>query len=88
MERKQGSLGVWLSIPILIMAVIVSWTGSSPVVALTSEPQRFSYKIVDVPADSFSMQTLLNEYGQAGWELVSVGMGNMTTPLLIFKKQA
>lgn len=28
-----------------------------------------------------------SHHGQAGWELVSVGMGNMTTPLLIFKKQ-
>lgn len=72
MGRKRGSLGVWVSIPILIMALFVSWTGSSPVVALTSEPKRFSYEIMDVPADSFSMQALLNEYGQAG---VGAGLG-------------
>jgi hypothetical protein len=50
------------------------------------EPKRFLYKIVDVQADNESMQLTLNEYGAAGWELIVVGMGNMTSPRLIFKK--
>jgi hypothetical protein len=50
------------------------------------EPKRFFYKIVDVQADTAAMQTTLNEYGAAGWELVVVGMGDMTMPRLIFKK--
>jgi len=33
-----------------------------------------------------NMQTKLNEFGMSGWELVSVSMGNMTEPRLIFKK--
>jgi hypothetical protein len=32
------------------------------------------------------MQTVLNEFGAGGWELVAVSMGNMTEPRLIFKK--
>jgi hypothetical protein len=32
------------------------------------------------------MQTMLNEFGASGWELVAVAMGNMTEPRLIFKK--
>jgi hypothetical protein len=32
------------------------------------------------------MQTVLNEFGGSGWELVAVSMGNMTEPRLIFKK--
>jgi hypothetical protein len=69
------------------MVLIVSWIGNNLVVALTSKPKGFSYKLMDAPADSASMQTALNEYGQAGWELVSVEMGDMTIPRLIFKKQ-
>jgi hypothetical protein len=36
--------------------------------------------------DTENMQTKLNEFGAAGWELVTVSMGNMTEPRLIFKK--
>jgi hypothetical protein len=32
------------------------------------------------------MQTVLNEFGAGGWELVAVSMGNMTESRLIFKK--
>lgn len=77
---------MWVSMTIVLMVLMVSWTGGSPVGTFTSEPKRFSYKVVDVPADSSSMQTLLNEYGQTGRELVSVGMGDMTTPRLVFKR--
>jgi hypothetical protein len=50
------------------------------------EPKRYVYKVVDVPPDNMAMQTVLNEYGAAGWELVVIGMGDMTTPRLVFKK--
>jgi hypothetical protein len=33
-----------------------------------------------------AMQNTLNEYGAAGWELVVIGMGDMTSPRLVFKK--
>jgi hypothetical protein len=32
------------------------------------------------------MQTVLNEFGASGWELVAVSMRDMTEPRMIFKK--
>jgi hypothetical protein len=32
------------------------------------------------------MQTVLNEFGASGWELVAVSTGDMTEPRMIFKK--
>jgi len=63
MGMKRGSIRIWVSVTVLLMVLIVSWIGNNLVVALTSEPKRFSYKLVDAPADSVSMQTALNEYG-------------------------
>ncbi len=57
-----------------------------PLTAKAQEPKRFQYKIVEVLPDTQNMQTMLNEYGMNGWELVTVSMGNMTEPRLIFKK--
>lgn len=50
------------------------------------EQKRFQYKIVDVVSDTHSMQVVLNQYGADGWELVTIGMGDLTTPRMIFKK--
>jgi hypothetical protein len=58
----------------------------SPVMLKAEEPKRFEYRIVEVLPDTMNMQTKLNEFGMNGWELVSVSMGNMTEPRLIFKK--
>lgn len=55
-------------------------------IAQGQEAKRYVYKVVDVPADNTSMQTILNEYGAAGWELIVIGMGDMTVPRLVFKK--
>ena len=57
-----------------------------PFTAKAQEPKRFQYKIVEVLPDTQNMQTKLNEFGAAGWELVAVPMGSMTEPRLIFKK--
>ena len=57
-----------------------------PFTAKAQEAKRFQYKIVEVLPDTHNMQTTLNEFGANGWELVSVSMGNMTEPRLIFKK--
>ena len=57
-----------------------------PFMAKAQEPKRFQYRIVEVLPDTQNMQTKLNEFGAAGWELVSVSMGDMTEPRLIFKK--
>ena len=58
----------------------------NPVAPKAQEPKRFEYRIVEVLPDTMTMQTKLNEFGMSGWELVSVSMGNMTEPRLIFKK--
>ena len=58
----------------------------NPVAPRAQEPKRFEYRIVEVLPDTMNMQTKLNEFGMSGWELVSVSMGNMTEPRLIFKK--
>ena len=57
-----------------------------PFAAKAQEPKRFQYKIIEVLPDTQNMQTVLNEFGASGWELVAVSMGNMTEPRLIFKK--
>jgi hypothetical protein len=57
-----------------------------PFTAAAQEPKRFQYKIIEVLPDTENMQTKLNEFGAAGWELIAVSMGNMTEPRLIFKK--
>jgi hypothetical protein len=57
-----------------------------PFTAKAQEPKRFQYKIIEVLPDTQNMQTKMNELGASGWELVTVSMGDMTEPRLIFKK--
>jgi hypothetical protein len=57
-----------------------------PFSAKAQEPRQFQYTIVEVLPDTQNMQTKLNEFGANGWELVTVSMGGMTKPRLIFKK--
>jgi hypothetical protein len=58
----------------------------NPMTLKAQEVKRFEYRIVEVLPDTTNMQTKLNEFGMNGWELVSVSMGNMTEPRLIFKR--
>jgi hypothetical protein len=77
----------FLSGTVFLLTVVLSsgpfWHGP---VAEGQEAKRYVYKIVDVPPDNASMQTTLNEYGAAGWELIVLSMGDMTAPRLVFKK--
>ena len=76
-----------LSLAILLVAMILlSVAIWHHPVAQAQEAKRYLYKVVDVPPDNTAMQTTLNEYGAAGWELILIGMGDMTQPRLIFKK--
>jgi hypothetical protein len=82
---------VRLSVAWLIAGVSLGALGfllvtGQPFTAKAQEPKRFQYKIVEVLPDTQNMQTTLNEFGANGWELVTVSMGNMTEPRLIFKK--
>ena len=57
-----------------------------PFTVKAQEPKQFQYTIVEVLPDTENMQSKLNEFGASGWELVTVSMGGMTKPRLIFKK--
>ena len=78
---------------VTMIAVGISLLVSTGIVLLVNitapkaqEPKRFEYRIVEVLPDTMTMQMKLNEFGMNGRELVSVSMGNMTEPRLIFKK--
>ena len=78
--------GTWLIAGISVCVLGFMLLMGQPFAAKAQEPKRFQYKIVEVLPDTQNMQTMLNEFGSAGWELVAVSMGNMTEPRLIFKK--
>jgi hypothetical protein len=78
--------GVWLIVGVSLGALGFLLLMGQPFAAKAQEPKRFQYKIVEVLPDTQNMQTTLNEFGANGWELVTVSMGNMTEPRLIFKK--
>jgi hypothetical protein len=77
----------FLSAVVLLLAVVLSsvtiWQQS---VARGQEVKRYVYKVVDVPTDVNAMQTTLNEYGAAGWELIVLSMGDLTSPRMVFRK--
>jgi hypothetical protein len=76
----------WLIAGVSLLALGLLIVTGQPFTAKAQEPKRFQYKIVEAIRDTQNMQTILNEYGANGWELVTVSMGDMTEPRLIFKK--
>jgi hypothetical protein len=78
--------GAWVIASVSLCALAFLLFMGQPFTAKAQEPKRFQYKIVEVLPDTQNMQTMLNEFGGNGWELVAVSMGNMTEPRLIFKK--
>ena len=78
--------GAWLIAGLSLCSLGFLLVTGQPFAAKAQEPKRFQYKIVEVLPDTQNMQTTLNEFGANGWELVTVSMGNMTEPRLIFKK--
>jgi uncharacterized protein DUF4177 len=76
----------WVIAGVSLLALGLLLPTGQPFTAKAQEPKRFQYKIVEVIRDTQNMQTVLNEYGAGGWELVTVSMGDMTEPRLIFKK--
>jgi hypothetical protein len=76
----------WLIAGVSLCALGFLLVTGQPFAAKAQEPKRIQYKIVEVLPDTQNMQTMLNEFGASGWELVAVSMGNMTEPRLIFKK--
>ncbi|MDC8450159.1 MAG: DUF4177 domain-containing protein [Nitrospira sp.] len=61
--------------------------GATPVMSRGASTQpRFEYRVIEVPPDTRSLQSALDEYGHSGWELVAFEMGELQMPRLIFKK--
>jgi hypothetical protein len=85
MQRIHFS-GAWVvaSVSLCILGILLLM--GQPFAAKAQESKRIQYRIVEVLPDTQNMQTMLNEFGASGWELVAVSMGNMTEPRLIFKK--
>ncbi|WP_455243352.1 hypothetical protein [Petrachloros mirabilis] len=60
---------------------------STPVISQgPSNQSRYEYRVIEVPPDTQSIQSALNEYGGAGWELAAFEMGELQAPKLVFKK--
>lgn len=66
---------VWTIVVVSLGAIGLLFLLGQPFMAKAQEPKRFQYRIVEVLPDTQNMQTKLNEFGAAGWELVSVSMG-------------
>ena len=84
--KNERLSGAWVIAGVGMCAVGFLLFMGQPFAAKAQEPKRIQYKIVEVLPDTQNMQTMLNEFGGNGWELVAVSMGNMTEPRLIFKK--
>ncbi len=80
---RSTSLSFGLALLGFVLALML---GGRWLQAGAQEPRKFEYKIVEATTDIQNMQTVLNEYGAAGWDLVAVGFGDLTSPRLIFKK--
>ena len=66
------------------LALLLSWHVSS-----AQGTPRVQYHVLDARLqDTDILEAELNQYGQAGWELVLVHIGNVTkpTPRFIFKR--
>ena len=85
MQNARLSLA-WLIAGVSLFALGLLLVTGQPFSAKAQESKRFQYKIVEVLRDTQNMQTILNEQGASGWELVTISMGDMTEPRLIFKK--
>ena len=77
----------FLSGAVFVLAIALSsvavWREPS---AQGQESKRYVYKVVDIPTDNNAMQTTLNEYGAAGWELVVLSMVDLTASRMVFTK--
>lgn len=77
--KYMGFLVATLVVALLLFRVVSSAQGTP----------RVHYRVLDAKtADSANLEAELNEYGQAGWDLVLIHIGNVTTPTprFIFKR--
>jgi hypothetical protein len=85
MKRNHTSWRWVIAIGVLMLNLVIGlWLLHGP--SSAQDAKRFVYKVIDVPGDTQTLQTALNEYGSGGWELVAVALGDIQVPRLIFKK--
>lgn len=69
----------------LLVTLLVSWHVSS-----AAKAPRVEYRVLESLSldNNAKLEAELNQYGQTGWELVLVDMGNVTKPAprFIFKR--
>jgi hypothetical protein len=82
---NQGRVMV-ISLGFSLCASVVVLVVGQPFAVKAQEVKKIQYRIVEVLHDTDTMQRTLNEFGSAGWELVAVSAGDLTTPRMIFKK--
>ena len=86
MDQGRAMMTALMTSILVSTAILFAVNPMGPMALKAQEVKRFEYRIVEVLPDTTNMQTKLNEFGMNGWELVSVSMGNMTEPRLIFKR--
>ena len=67
---------------VFFLATVVVAVFLSRLVSSAADAPRVQYRVVDyLHLDSnVKLEAALNEYGQGGWELVLVDLGNVTSP--------
>ena len=84
---KAGMLmGCAVGVCLVLVLQVGQWVYPMLRPVQAQEIRPIQYRIVEMTTDIQNMQRMLNEYGAAGWELVAVGLGDLTSPRMIFKK--
>lgn len=85
MTRHQ--LAGWLGVASVLVALTIgtAFWGSRNL-SSAADVKRIQYKVVEVTGDAPTLQATLDTYGNAGWDLVTVTLGDIQAPKLILKK--
>lgn len=79
----------WIAIPAFFLVIFATVLLLLQHRSSAAGIARIQYRVLEsLPADNVKLEAQLNEYGQTGWELVLVDIGNVTkpTPRFIFKR--
>lgn len=75
-----------LSFPILIRLLLIVLLLGAAIVTVrqgssAATPPRIEYRVLELLSlDNMKLEAKLNEYGQAGWDLALIDIGNVTKP--------
>jgi len=83
---RTGIRTIAIALGASVLGAIAMLAVSQPFAVKAQEAKRYQYRVVEVLHETYTMQSMLNEYGNGGWELVAISAGDMTSPRMIFKK--